>query len=101
MPSEILKQLGKNKSVKELVVYLDESQSSAIPSLMQMEGLKRLEVHCEARCDASLVSCIQDSTLEDVWLDMEPESSYTIGLDPWMDNLKSLRLGKKQLVTPK
>ncbi len=101
MSSNILQQLSRNKSIEELVLYLDESQASAIPSLMKIEGLKRLEVHCDAHCDASTLSAVQDSMLEDVWLDMNFLSGEPIQWKPWMDKLKSLRLGTKQLVAPK
>lgn len=99
--SKILQQLSRNKSIKELVLYLDESQASAIPSLMKIEGLKRLEVHCDSHCDARILSAVQDSMLEDVWLDMNFLLEEQIQWKPWMDKLKSLRLGTKQLVAPK
>jgi len=45
--------------LKELIVYLEESQVPAIPSLMKIEGLERFEVHCNANCDAEITSAVQ------------------------------------------
>ncbi len=98
---EILKQLSQNNSIKELVLYLDESQAPAIPFLMGIKGLLRLVVHCEAKCDANMIAAIENSSLEDVWLDMQPESDEIIQWKPWMGRLKSLKVGAKQIDAPK
>lgn len=101
MAPEILTQLSKNKSIKELVLYLDESQAPAIPILMRMEGLLRLVVNCDAKCDANMMAAIENSSLEDVWLDMQAESEEIIKWKPWMARLKSLKVENKQIDAPK
>jgi len=98
MTPAILEKLGKNQSLNELIVYLEESQVPAIPSLMKIEGLERFEVHCYANCDAEITSAVQSTTLKNVWIDMQEAPGYIAEPEPWMDSLQSLRIDKKQLV---
>ena len=106
MPSEVLQQLGHNKSIKELIIHLNENQETAIPSLIKIEGLQRLEVHIDTQYMSSgwtkeIVAAIEQSTLEDVWLNLNPNFVDDIEKEAWMDRLKSLRIGNKQFVAPK
>ena len=75
-----------------------ESQVSAIPSLMKIEGLERFEVHCDATCDAKITEAVQNTMLKNVWIDMQVDPSYAAEPEPWMERMKSFQIGKKQLV---
>ena len=103
MPSEVLQQLGQNKSIEELIINLRGNQKAAeaVIPLIQIDGLKRLELRCDAPCKAEMIAAIEQSTLEDVWLDMELDTAVAIAKAPWMDRLKSLRIGNQQIVAPK
>ncbi len=103
MPAEVLQQLGQNKSIQELIINLRGNRRAAasIISLVQIDGLKRLELHCDAPCKAEMIAAIEPSTLEDVWLDMDLGTAEAITKEPWMDRLKSLRIGNQQIVAPK
>lgn len=101
MPATTLEELGQNESIEELIVYLDESQATAIPSLMKMERLKRIEVHCTAHLDSEIIHAVRHSNLKSVWLEMEPPVEDLIEPEPWMERLDSFMIGKKQFVAPK
>lgn len=101
MPPDVLQQLGQNKSIQELIINLRGNQraAAAVIPLIQIDGLKRLELRCDARCEVEMIAAIEQSTLEDIWLDMELDTA--IQKQPWMDRMKSLRIGNQQIVAPK
>ncbi len=103
MAPDVLKQLGQNKSIQELIINLRGNQivTAAVISLIKTDGLKRLELHCDSRCEAEMIAAIEFSTLVDVWLDMDLDTGESIPKAPWMDRLKSLRIGNQQIVAPK
>jgi hypothetical protein len=101
MPPEVLQQLGQNKSIQELILNLRGNQkaAAAIIPIIKIDGLKRLELHCDARCEAEMIAAIEHSTLEDVWLEMDLD--IAVQKEPWMDRVKSLMIGNQQIVAPK
>ena len=103
IPPRVLKQLGQNKSIQELIINLrgNPRAAEAVIPLIKIDGLKRLELHCDAPCKAEMIAAIEHSTLEDAWLDMDLGTAETIAKEPWMDRLKSLRIDIQQIVAPK
>ena len=108
-PTQAFQKLGQNKSIKELIVFMDGSQNvqatsidkSAVISMIKIDGLKRLELHCDTNYDAEMIAAIEQSTLEDIWLDLTLNELENIPTEPWMDRLKSLKIGRRQIVAPK
>lgn len=108
-PTQAFQKLGQNKSIKELTVYLNGGQNvratsidkAAVTSMIKIDGLKRLELHCDTDYDVEMIAAIEKSTLEDIWLDLKLNELEEIPKEPWMDRLKSLKIGRRQIVAPK